>query len=116
MFCENCGQENRNDRKFCTNCGASLRDYTKPKENLLMPDDLVNKNRKIKSLKARANTLTVLLLLLFAGVVGTLVATFFVAESVKFWLVVAGLSCCGLFAIKKKKKNIVAKKLSIAKE
>ncbi len=116
MFCENCGQENRNDRKFCTNCGASLRDYTKPKTNLVMSEDLVNKNREIKCLKARANTLTVLLLLLFAGVVGCLVATFFVVEQVKFWLVVAGLICCGVFAILKLAKNIVVRKLNNAKK
>ena len=29
MFCNQCGEENRNDRKFCSNCGAKLRDYTK---------------------------------------------------------------------------------------
>ena len=55
MFCTECGEENRNDRKFCTNCGKPLRDYTKPRENLLMPEDienakenLIKKNKKKK--------------------------------------------------------------------
>lgn len=116
MFCENCGQENRNDRKFCTNCGASLRDYTKEKTDLVMPEDVVNNNRKIKNLKGRANFLTVLIILLFVGIVGTLVATFFVAETVKFWLVVASLICCGLFAVVSLAKNLVAKKLNSIKD
>lgn len=57
MFCTQCGNENRNDRKFCSECGAPLKDYTKPRENLLMPENLekqkelvVNKNKRNKIL------------------------------------------------------------------
>ena len=49
MFCTECGQENRNDRKFCTNCGKPLRDYTKPRENLLMPNDIEKAQQEVKS-------------------------------------------------------------------
>ena len=48
MFCSNCGEENRNDRKFCANCGNPLKDYTKPtpKEDLLMTQDVIEANKK----------------------------------------------------------------------
>lgn len=48
MFCSNCGEENRNDRKFCANCGSPLKDYTIPtaKEDLLMPQDVIEANKK----------------------------------------------------------------------
>lgn len=53
MFCKNCGEENRNDRKFCANCGAPLKDYTAPveKEELLMPEDVEQANLKAKQRK-----------------------------------------------------------------
>ena len=40
MFCSECGFKNRNDRKFCQNCGTALHDYTKPKQNLIQPKEL----------------------------------------------------------------------------
>lgn len=48
MFCNQCGENNRNDRKFCSNCGAPLKDYTKPRENLLMPDDILQAQELVK--------------------------------------------------------------------
>ena len=48
MFCDQCGTENRNDRKFCSNCGAKLHDYTKPKENLIMPEEITFEKGKVK--------------------------------------------------------------------
>ena len=47
MFCNQCGEDNRNDRKFCTNCGAPLRDYTKPRENLIMPEEIEQKKASV---------------------------------------------------------------------
>lgn len=54
MFCKNCGEENRNDRKFCANCGTPLKDYTAPveKEELLMPEDVERANIKAKKHKS----------------------------------------------------------------
>lgn len=55
MFCNQCGEENRNDRKFCSNCGAALKDYTKQptQEELLMPQDVIEANNKQKQGKKR---------------------------------------------------------------
>lgn len=55
MFCNQCGEENRNDRKFCANCGAPLKDYTKQptQEELLMPQDVIDANNKQKQDKKR---------------------------------------------------------------
>jgi len=57
MFCTECGEENRNDRKFCTNCGKPLKDYTKPKENLLMPEDINNAIEEVKKANKKKNTI-----------------------------------------------------------
>lgn len=53
MFCKECGAENRNDGKFCSNCGAKLTDYTKTptQEELLMPQDVVDNTNKQKQAK-----------------------------------------------------------------
>ncbi|MBO5954560.1 MAG: zinc-ribbon domain-containing protein [Clostridia bacterium] len=53
MFCSECGHQNRNDRKFCSECGSKLQDYTKPVENVVMPEDIkkakdvVNQRNKV---------------------------------------------------------------------
>ncbi len=53
MYCTNCGEENRNDRKFCANCGSPLKDYRKPvaKEDLVMPQDVIEENKKLNNAK-----------------------------------------------------------------
>lgn len=55
MFCNQCGEENRNDRKFCSNCGSALQDYTKvvQEKDLLMPSDLIEKDRQQKKQKRK---------------------------------------------------------------
>ena len=92
--------------EFMNDVGENL-EYLEMNNLVSCEDNFLSTNKKLKSLKARANILTVLLLVLFAGIVGTMVATFFVAEQVKFWLVVAALSCCGLFAVLKLAKKII---------
>ena len=47
MFCNQCGKENRNDRKFCMECGAKLKDYTKPVENPILITDISNKQEEV---------------------------------------------------------------------
>lgn len=77
MFCEECGEKNRNDRKFCTNCGAALRDYTKPKENLITPEEITEKQTKVAKTNKRTKVLiTIGTILIIAGVI-CLVARFF---------------------------------------
>ena len=69
MFCTECGEKNRNDRKFCTNCGKPLRDYTKPRENLLMPEDIEKAKTQVKvtnKVKLICNILYLILLALSA--------------------------------------------------
>lgn len=58
MFCEVCGAKNRNDSKFCNNCGNELTPYTKKvtEEELVMPDKVesekvvITKNSKLKKI------------------------------------------------------------------
>ncbi len=51
MFCKNCGAENVNNSKFCLNCGAKLDDYTAPKKDLVMPDEIDNQQKNAKTQK-----------------------------------------------------------------
>ncbi len=65
MFCSQCGQENRNDRKFCSNCGAPLKDYTKPAQNLIMPEDIIKQQTNIEKRNKVARGLNILLSIIF---------------------------------------------------
>ena len=69
MFCTECGEKNRNDRKFCTNCGKPLKDYTKPRENLLMPEDIEKAKENVKKQNKKKKTLTFIAILLFAAII-----------------------------------------------
>lgn len=111
MFCDQCGEENRNDRKFCTNCGAKLKDYTKPRENLLMPEDVKIADGAIKRYKRTNLVLKIILALLVIIAIVFLILTFFFDEPLKLYFSIVSLSClvvyC-LFAIIRKlyvKKN-----------
>lgn len=55
MYCKECGEENKNNAKFCSNCGKPMKDYTAPtkQEDLLMPQDLIEAEDKRKHLKKR---------------------------------------------------------------
>jgi len=68
MFCNECGTKNRNDRKFCTNCGAKLTDYTKPRENLIMPEDIEKQQQDIakKNILSKRFNITLSIILIVA--------------------------------------------------
>lgn len=96
MYCNQCGEENRNDRKFCTNCGAQLRDYTKPKQNLIMPDDLIATNKAKKALKVWALVFTVLAVLFAVATVALLVVAFVEGFSLGSVYAKCALICFGV--------------------
>ncbi len=116
MFCKNCGAENRNDSKFCMQCGAKLDDYTKPKQNLLMPDDVKIQN-EIDRNKIIAKVLYYVgLLFLLAGLVFIFCSLFFlkipfIIVSIVCFVAMVGLSIANLCINKrvKKLKNPIAK-------
>ena len=109
MFCKNCGAENRNDSKFCMQCGAKLDDYTKPKQNLLMPDDVKIQN-EIDRNKIIAKVLY------YVGLVFIFCSLFFlkipfIIVSIVCFVAMVGLSIANLCINKrvKKLKNPIAK-------
>ena len=112
MFCNECGTENRNDRKFCTNCGAKLIDYTKPRENLIMPEDIEKKQEivaKRKSLNKRFNIALALIMLI---TITLTVATFCFGVKLRIYLGASALVSCAIFIIIWIVKVIKIKKLS----
>lgn len=78
MFCSQCGTENRNDRKFCSQCGAKLPDYTKPREDLVMPEEVNAKHAESVKIKQSIRTLHISMWIMFVlGAVAIVVSFFF---------------------------------------
>ena len=90
MFCTECGEKNRSDRKFCTNCGAPLKDYTKPRENLLMPEDIEKAQAKAKTNNISKNFILPLIISAILTLAST-IAIFFVKQPVKNILVIVSI-------------------------
>ena len=112
MFCTECGTENRNDRKFCTNCGKPLRDYTKPRENLLMPEDITNAQENVKKKNAclkRLNIATVISLII---AVGCLVAAFLMPGTIRYVLTYVSIGFVAVSALLIISKTRVIKKFN----
>lgn len=99
MYCNECGQNNRNDRKFCTNCGASLRDYTKPRENLIMPDEISAKQDKILKLNKINRIISIIMIFLLLGGISSIVATFFIKGLIQTILLGLCLVCFGIYIV-----------------
>lgn len=110
MFCNQCGEENRNDRKFCSNCGAPLRDYTKPRENLLMPEDVEKFDKEVKYYNKVARVSKVLMLITFISAILLLFISFFVEGAVQTGIIIASVVMFVLFFIFVMIKNISLKK------
>ena len=87
MFCDQCGSENRNDRKFCSNCGAPLTNYTKVKENLIMPEEIEKKQDVVKNRQHIKKVAKAILWVLFGFALLTTILSFFV-DGPLFWVTI----------------------------
>lgn len=110
MFCNQCGTENRNDRKFCTNCGAALVDYTKPRENLVMPEDVKKEQELVKKRNTLIKRFNIALAIIMILAIGFTVSTFFCEGKVKFVMGAVALSVCIIFLIVWRVKVVKVKK------
>lgn len=112
MFCNECGTENRNDRKFCQNCGANLIDYTKPRENLVMPEDVEKEQQIIAKRNSLTKKFNIALALIMLLAIGLTVATFLVTSKIKFIIGVCAFATCLIFIIVWRIKVVKIKKLN----
>lgn len=112
MFCNECGTENRNDRKFCTNCGAALIDYTKPRENLIMPEDIEKKQEIVAKRKSLNKRFNIVLALIMLVTIALTVLAFYFKEKIRLYLGAGALITCLIFIIVWIIKVIKIKKLS----
>ena len=105
MFCSKCGEENKNNAKFCSNCGEPLPDLTKPKENLVMPEDAKEellKEENDKVIKHINKILTIIAYVLF-GCAGLFAFISLIAKHSTTFLVfsiVCYIICIGLIISK----------------
>lgn len=110
MFCSECGEENRNDRKFCSNCGSKLRDLTKPRENLVMPENIEKEQKKVSKRNLINKILNIAMtLFIVAGAVLTTI-TFFVLRKVQIILIAVAICCYVLVFIINIVKKIINRK------
>ena len=99
MFCNECGTENRNDRKFCTNCGAELIDYTKPRENLIMPEDIEKKQEIVAKRKSLIKRFNIALALIMLITIALTVFVFYYKENLRIVLGACALPSSLIFII-----------------
>ncbi|MBE7076275.1 MAG: zinc ribbon domain-containing protein [Clostridiales bacterium] len=91
MFCNQCGEENRNDRKFCSNCGSPLIDYTKPKENLVFPED-IKKEQQLQKANKTAKIFDIISVSLFlTSILLTAISLFVENQNAKLVLTIISL-------------------------
>lgn len=112
MFCNECGTENRNDRKFCTNCGASLIDYTKPRENLVMPEDIEKEQETIAKRNSLIKKFNIALAIILLAAIALTVVTFIFDGTIRLVLGACAFASCIIFLIVWRIKIVKIKKLS----
>lgn len=112
MYCSQCGEENRNDRKFCSNCGAPLRDYTKPREDLLMQEDLDRVKAREEKFNKTIKLIKIFMAITFIFGVGFLLATFFTLGNVQLTLIIISIVWYVVFFSLWIAKNSVTKKFN----
>ena len=115
MFCGECGSKNRNNSKFCSNCGAKLPDYTKPKENLIMPEDIKKEQELIEKRKKVRKICNILLACFLTMAIIFTILTFFVSSALQLpFAIVSVIIYIAFFTVliikKKKLKKLVIKK------
>ncbi len=110
MFCNQCGEENRNDRKFCSNCGAKLRDYTKPRENLIMPEDVEKYEEKSKNYDKLLNIFKILMIISFLSAIILLAVSFFVEGRVQMAVIIICIVMFALFFVFLILKKVITSK------
>ena len=110
MFCTECGTENRNDRKFCTNCGSPLKDYTKPRENLLMPEDITKAQEKVKTKNKLNKIFNIVIILTLLLAIASTVIIFCVGKPIKTIFIVTSIALFVLTIILIITKTIKTKK------
>lgn len=93
MFCNECGHENRNDRKFCSNCGTKLRDYTKKDTNLVMPEDIKKEQEQVKAKNHTSKVCNLVFWALFVLAISLIAPVLFVDKPLKVVFIVASCIC-----------------------
>lgn len=91
MYCNECGHENRNDRKFCAECGSKLKDYTKPVENVVMPEEIEKEKEAVEKRNKTSKICNILIWIFCALSIMLLIPILFVNNTFK--IVFACLAC-----------------------
>ncbi len=95
MFCSECGHENRNDRKFCAECGNKLKAYNEEtkKEDLLMPVDIENEKFKVEKRNNINKVSSIIFWCIFVSAILLTIFSFIVKDEAKLALIIIASVC-----------------------
>ena len=102
MFCNECGEKNSLDSKFCINCGTPLRHYTQPKTQLININELQLKQKKIAKLNNNIKKLNIAITLLIILAAFALTASIFFDNMIRVVMLCIASVCiatCLLLAL-----------------
>lgn len=112
MFCKECGEENRNDRKFCSNCGTELTDYTKPREDLIMPDEIKKEQEVVAHNSKVSNIFNIVVAIILTLAIAFTLASFLVPKPLLMGFAITCVVFYVLYFSLRISKKIVMKKIS----
>lgn len=96
MHCYNCGAENRNDRRFCTECGAKLKSYTNPDQVIANERDWVEEKPAKKRLFNKIVIILEVILFVIAAIFAVLAI---VLTNFKFPFLITSAVCFGVILL-----------------
>ena len=91
MYCTECGHKNRNDRKFCENCGATLHDYTKEKTDLIYPEEIASKQKNVETQHKLRFSFNVAIYAVLAFAILFTILSFLVSNSAKLPIIIIAI-------------------------
>ena len=96
MHCYHCGAENRNDRRFCTECGAKLKSYTNPDQVITNSEDVKDEKPTKKRVFNKIIVICEIVLFIIAAVFAVLAI---VLTKFKFAFLITAASCFGVILL-----------------
>ena len=99
MYCNECGHNNRNDRKFCSECGKPLKDYAKTEKELILPEQVDKEKEQINKFNKNNKRFSLVLICLLVAAIALTVTTFLLTDMAQLIVSVIAAACYVAFFI-----------------